>query len=282
MDLGDNGFEYKYEIENDGTIYAQMKVIKGEFTAEDGVQYEFSVDNSVPVAPEEDLTAHANIWPFVGGSAKLDLNGKVTDPDGDEITYKVDSTAYNEEDYTFEDGVLTVNNFSISKGSFTIKATDSRGAYCTFDILITSTNIGIIMCIVIAVIAIVVLVVVILVVRSLAGRAFAGTISVTKHDTSDYGYSSPSVQTPGRGQVKVDTFGIGEMDLPKGCYFLAGGRKENCIYFVAKKPVYSNMTVGPVKKVKIDGMGMPVLICSTSEMNKGIEVTFTSIYNNPF
>ncbi len=281
MKIGDDGFVCDYKIKDEGTFYASMKVNKGEFVAEDGKVYEFSVNNSVPVAPEEMPEAHANIWPFFGGKAKLDLNGKATDPDGDDITYSVVSSVYTEEDYTLEDGVLTVNNFSVKKGSFTIKATDSRGAHCTFDVMFTSTNIGIIMFIALCVIAVIVVIVVIVVIKKLASQPFAGTIQVTKHDTEDYGYCPPQTQTPGRGQVRVGSFGFGEMGLPQNCYFQAAG-KEKCIYFVAKKPVYSNVTSAPAKKIKIDGMGAPVLICSTAEMNKGIEVTFTSIYNNPF
>ena len=129
--------------------------------------------------------------------------------------------------------------------------------------------------------AIIVVICVVLAIKKLASAPFAGTISVTKHDTQDYSYCAPSTNTPGRGQLRISTFGFGEMGLPEKCYFQAAG-KEKCIYFVAKKPVYSNVTAGPAKKIKIDGMGAPVLICATQEMNKGIEVTFTSIYNNPF
>lgn len=281
MKVGDDSFVYEYELKEEGTFYATMKVAKGDFVVEDGKVYEYSVNNTPPVAPENEIKGHANIWPFFGGKAKIDLNGAATDPDGDDITYSVESSVYTDEDYTLEDGILTVKNFSVTKGSFTIRATDSRGAHCTFDVMVTSTNIGLIMFIGLCVAAIIVVICVVLAIKKLASAPFAGTISVTKHDTQDYSYCAPSTNTPGRGQLRISTFGFGEMGLPEKCYFQAAG-KEKCIYFVAKKPVYSNVTAGPAKKIKIDGMGAPVLICATQEMNKGIEVTFTSIYNNPF
>ena len=55
----------------------------------------------------------------------------------------MESSSWLEDDYTLEGSQLTINNFSVSRGSFTIQAYDSQGAYCTFEVKVTSTNIGI-------------------------------------------------------------------------------------------------------------------------------------------
>jgi hypothetical protein len=236
------------------------------------------VNNKAPQWTGEEQKAHANIWPVIGGSAKLDFNGAVIDPDGDALTYTVESTSFMEDDYTLEGTNLTVSNFSLAKGSFTIRATDSHGAYCTFDVLITSTNIGLIMALAILLCILVVVVVLIVGLKKALGVPFMGTITVEAN--GDQG-AAPAVMTPGRGRVKLDAFGLGDCGLPAKSYFQAGGKKGN-IVFVSSKPVYSDCINGSSKKITISGDGVEVYIYPNQEFTDGIKVSFASLLNNDF
>ncbi len=281
MELRDGGFFYDVKLTEQGTYFAYMTATNGECSATSDKTYELNVNNSAPVATDKALTGHANIWPLIGGSATVDLSGAATDPNGDVLVYSVDSTAYMPEDYTLEGDTLTVHNFSISKGSFTIRATDPYGAYCTVEASVTSTNIGVIMAILVVLGALITLVALAWGAYKLAGTPFMGTITVESHDMENSGYTVPATITPGRGKIRIEAFGLGNCGLPAGSYFQAGGKKK-VIYFVSKKPVYSDAVAGAVKKVTIDGNGLEVLICSGVTMEKGIRVSFQSILNNQF
>lgn len=276
MELGAEGFTCDYKIEEDGTYYAYITVNKDELTVQSEETYEFSVNNRAPIPAEDELTAHANIWPFFGGKAKLDLDEAVTDPDGDSITYSIDSTAFNEEDYSFEDGQLVVDNFSIKKGSFTIRATDSRGAYCTFDVLVTSTNIGLIMFIAICVGALCVLALIVFSIYRVSRNVFRGSVTVTLRNGVSDGASDTkeSYELP-RGSIAIEYWDVDVTEyLPKGTRVQAGGRKENCIYLKTKSPVCCGMKPGKKeKKFKImDGDSM--VFSTDADTSRGVRITY--------
>ena len=276
MGLGSGGFTSDYKIENDGTYYAYITVSKDELTARSDEDYEFSVNNRAPVPPSEEPTAHANIWPFFGGTATLDLTGTATDPDGDPLTYSIDSTAFNTEDYTYTDNTLSVENFSIKKGSFTIRATDSRGAYCTFDVLITSTNIGLIMFIALCVGALIVLTVVIYTIWRLSQNVFNGDVTLTiRNGVSDGASDTKEGFDLPRGSTSIEYWDVDVSEyLPRGTRIQAGGRKEKCIYLITKSPVYNEMLPGKkMKKHKIRSTE-EIIFNMDSDTSYGVRIAF--------
>lgn len=276
MGLGSEGFISDYKIENDGTYYAYITVSKDELTARSDEDYEFSVNNRAPVPPSEEPTAHANIWPFFGGIATLDLTGTATDPDGDPLTYSIDSTAFNTEDYTYTDNTLSVENFSIKKGSFTIRATDSRGAYCTFDVLITSTNIGLIMFIALCLGALIVLTVVIYTIWRLSQNIFNGDVTLTiRNGVSDGASDTKEGFDLPRGSTSIEYWDVDVSEyLPRGTRIQAGGRKEKCIYLITKTPVYNEMLPGKkMKKHKIRSTE-EIIFNMDSDTSYGVRIAF--------
>lgn len=279
MTLGKDGFRYEYTIQSAGTIYAYMTVEREGSEVASTENYRYNIDNTEPVVVNGEKKAHAYVWPFFGGKATVDLSDAVTDADGDTLTYTVDSTSFMLDDYTIEGSTLTVHNFSLYKGSFTIRATDAKGAYCTFDISFSSTNVGIIIVILIAVGALIVFGALLLIANRKKITPFVGDISVELLDP-DATFTTAITESPRRGQFKLRRFGIGEVELPKDCYFQAGGRKGKCIYLIAKKPVYSSNSFAPSKKIKINGDGAPVTLSATKEMSRGVIVRFYSHLNN--
>lgn len=279
MELGDSSFNYVLTLDQEGTYYAYVEVARDTYSVDTaGSPYEIGVNNNAPEWSGEEQKAHANLWPIIGGSAKLDLTGAAIDPDGDPITYSVESASFLEDDYTLDGSNLTVNNFSLSKGSFTIRATDPHGAFCTFDVLVTSTNIGLIMALAILLGILIVIVVLIVSLKKALGVPFMGTITVESIGNQGV---APAVMTPGRGRVKLETFGLGECGLPAKSYFQAGGKKGNII-FVSPKPIYSDCINGSAKKITINGDGIEVYIYPNQEFTDGIKVSFASLLNNDF
>lgn len=280
MVLDDKGFTYDYVIPDKGTYYAYINVAGDKMSADSNETYEFGVENQTPVPADKELTAHANRWPFIGGTASIDLKGAASDPDKQKLTYTIESTAFNEEDYKLDGTVLKVDGFSISKGSFMIRATDTYGAYCTFPVLITSTNIGLIMALAVCLGGILVLLILGVIIYKKKFIPFMGTITVEKFDEDSAAFSQSISLTPGRGSVRLESFVPG-VALPAGCRFQAGGKDKN-IYFRSKKPVYSDITGGAVKKITIEGSGSEVRISADSRMEKGIIVTFKSLLYNQY
>ncbi len=278
MTLSDEGFVYRMPVEKEGTYYINVKASNKDMEDEAKETFEINVNNSAPVASGKELSAHANIWPIIGGNAALELTDAAKDPEGQEITYSVESTAFDQNDYELAGTKLTVNSFSIPKGSFTIRATDTFGAYCTFDVMFTSTNIGLIMAILVLIGVIVAFIAIIIVIRTAMGRALIGTLSVANFDKMKK--FPPQVIDHGRGQIALNRFAIDVSLLPEGCKFQCDGGKRQ-VWFISKKPVYSDSIIGSSKKIRISGDGMEVRICGDEKMEKGISVVFKSDKPDP-
>lgn len=272
MVLSEGGFHYDLTLEEEGTYRAYMTVTSGTYTEQSEKSYELNINNRAPVFEGKPLTGHAYIWPFLGGKATVDLSGAAQDPDGDLLTYTVDSSAFLEEDYTLENDKLTVHNFSIRKGSFQLRATDPYGASCTVPVEIGSTNIGLVTAIVLLALGIVFLIAVGYWVYKQQFVPFMGTITVYNVEDPD----NPFEMTPPRGKVRLSAFNIGACGLHPSSSFQAGGKTKRII-FQSGKPVYSPMYGGSVKRVVIEGNGLEVMIYTDATMEHGIGVRFSSI-----
>ena len=279
MQLTSDGFVYKKGIDKEGTYYITISAANNEMQATAAETFEISVNNSAPVATGTELKAHANIWPFIGGSASMDLSAGAEDPEGQPLSFSIKSSAFNAQDYRLDGSKLTVNKFSIPKGSFEIIAKDPYGAHCTFSVLFTSTNIGLIMGILTAVGILIALVVIVIGIRAALGKSLTGTLSVSSYSSARRGPSVPSVMNSGRGRIPLGLFAVDQTSLPKGCYFQCDGAKMQ-VWFVSKQPVYSDASMGATKKIRIQHK-VDVRICGDDKMENGIVVRFTSDKADP-
>lgn len=274
MQLTAEGFLYRMNINKEGTYYVSVSASYNDMQADAKETFEISVENKSPVATGAEIAGHANIWPFIGGKASVDLSGGAEDPEGQPLTFEVKSTAFRAEDYTLEGEKLTVSSFSIPKGSFEIVAKDPYGAYCTFSVLFTSTNIGLIMAILVLVGILIAITAVIFGIRAMLGNSLMGTLSVASYSAARHGPSVPSVMNDGRGRIPLGLFAVDQTALPKGCYFQCDGAKAQ-VWFVSKQPVYSDASVGASKKIRIQHK-IGVRICADEKMENGISVHFVS------
>ena len=100
------------------------------------------------------------------------------------------------------------------------------------------------------------------------GRSFMGNITA---ENIESGQSNSMPKS--RGRLKLRMFQIGQTGLHPGCYFQATGK--NYIWFISKKPVYSDYAAGKTKKIRLES-GMDVRICTDQDLTHGVIVRFDS------
>lgn len=270
----EEGFVLDFTPNDYGTYYADISVSNSELYA-NADRITLNVGNTPPIVKSEVLKKHINIWPFIlKTNSTIDLSEAATDAEDSVLNYKIVSSTWFDEDYTLDGSNLTIDNFSVSKGSFNVQAYDSQGAYCTFDVKVTSTNIGILAMIMLIIGVLLTLIIIFVLFKIATGKAFMGSITVENIETGAIGTPMKN-----RGRLKLSAFQIGNTGLDQNSYFQATGK--NFVYFVSKKPFTSDSAFGKIKKLKID-TSQDIRIFSDSEQMKGISVRFESMLNNGF
>ena len=267
-----DGFSLEYTPTTYGTFYATVSIENDEqHTA--ASTFALNVGNTPPVAKIAVLNKHIIRWPFlIKTDSTINLSGAAKDNEDATLKYKVVSSTWLSKDYTLDGSKLTINRFSVSKGSFTIQAYDSQGAYCTFKVKVTSTDIGVLAMIFLLIGAALILAIMLILLKISLGKAFMGTVTAENIDTGQVG-----TPVKNRGRLKLSAFQIGQTGLRVESYFQATGK--NYIYFISKKPFLSDSVVGKTKKLKIES-GSDVKIFSDEDRSKGIYVRFESMLNN--
>lgn len=270
----DNGFEFSFTPTNLNTYYASVSVEGSEVYA-NAEELTFNVGNTPPTVIEDTIKKHINIWPFlIKTDSTIDLSKAAKDNEDDTLNYKIVSSTWNNEDYTIDGNNLTIDSFkNVSKGSFEIQAYDSQGAFCTFNVKITSTNIGILAMILMIAGILIAVITLVVIAKILNGKAFMGEVTSTNLQT--YQSNKP---TKSRGKLKLSAFQIGDTGFDKNAYFQATGK--DYVYFISKKPVSTDSMLSKSKKIKIEN-NLSTRIYSDDDHTKGIEVKFISYKNNP-
>lgn len=272
----EDGYHFSYTPENYDTVYAVITVNSSEISAESN-QFTLNVGNTPPVAVSDSIDRTIWIWPFlIPTNSTIDLSEAATDNEDDALNYTIVSSTWMEDDYTLDGSMLTINSFSVSKGSFTVEAYDSQGAYCTFEVKVNTVNIGLLTMIFLIIAIIVVVGIIVVFSYIAANKKFMGEIVVTNlaNGLSDR-------KRWGRGSKKLSAFQIGNSGLRPDCKLQASGK--DYIIFQSKKPVYSDSAKGAVKKLQIRDR-MNVKISNDSQVQigtptQGIIIRFESDLN---
>ena len=268
----DKGFENTFTPTDYGTYYAKVSVEADELFAESET-FTLNVGNTPPTVVTEVIEKHILRWPFLfKTNSTIDLSGCAEDAEDKKLSYKVSSSSWMEEDYTLEGSELTIDKFSVSKGSFKIEASDSLGAYCTFDVKVTSTNVGLWVVIAILVGAAIVLGIIGFLTYKSYGIPFMGSFTVENVTTGQ-----SASQQKSRGRLKLSRFLVGTTGLDKNAYFQATAK--DYVYFKTSKPVYATTAMRKSKKIRIP-CSMDVTISTDPNMTDGIKVRFESLLNN--
>ena len=280
MEVVGDHFEVKQTFE-EGTYYYKA-IIKGNhiekesekvgpLTSTTDVLTEDEKNNTPPVPVNPVVEEAVNIWPFVGGNFTLDMNTLATDAQDSALRYKVESSSFIEgTDYTVDsNGILTMDHFSLSKGAFTISATDSWGLSCEIEVIVKSVNIGLLTLIGAGVLALIAAIIFGILLYIALTKPFRGTISAQSYCNGTY---KGIPRSPRRGREKLARFGMDNVGLDyQKSYFQATG--QNYIFLVTDKEVIYNGQ--PTKKVRIQS-GAAVTIYTGKDSTRSINIRFDS------
>ena len=127
---------YSYQVTAEGYYLTKTSPVVGPLNFDDSL-----APNSPPVPVEDRVSKTVYIIPFQDASVSVDLSTLATDPDGDAITYEIVSSSFLENtDYTVDGNTLTQTGFSLSRGSYTVRATDARGLSCDIEVEIITMD----------------------------------------------------------------------------------------------------------------------------------------------
>lgn len=278
MEVSGDHFEVSRNLE-EGVYYYSVKVTSDylEKTSEiiGPVTVDYENNNTAPVPVEPEITENVYIWPFIGGSYSLDMQTLASDEQDAELRYTIVSTSFMEDtDYRVENDVLTMEHFSLSKGSFTIAATDTGGLSCEIELIIRTHSVTLISLIIAVVIAIIVGVLVYVFIFSPHLR---GTITV-RAASNERGIYDGRELNKGRGRIKLTKFGLPKIDknlVYSKCYIQATGK--DYVYLKTNVPVYCpEAGGGKTKKIRIRS-NRTYQICLKDKMyDPKLEVTFVA------
>ena len=231
MDLSDNKFVSYYKFK-EGTYYYTV-LVSGDYYE----KYSDTVgplivsskaNNTAPVADKNVVKKNVYFWPFQdGGELVLDLKTLASDEQDSSLDYQIVSTSFIEgADFSVsEDDVLTMENFSLKKGEYTVRATDSGGMYCDINIIVKSHNIGVLALIGLGILIVIALLAIGILLYIALTKPFYGRIVVNGVE-----------RAPRRGRYKLSGFGQSFCGLDaRKCYFQAQG--GNYVDFTMNRPV---------------------------------------------
>ena len=236
-----------------------------------------NVENTPPVFIQN-IEKTVKLWPFANNETEIDLTPAARDEQDAVLRYEVESSAFNNDEYSIDGAILKMTGYSLSKGLFRIRAIDSDGAYCNFDVFIKTVNVtfwGMMLLILAALLA---LGIIALSTWILLQKRFYGTCYVQQFDNEGNYYEELSF-TKGRGRLKLSTFEIGNTGLKTNkSYFQATGKRH--IFLCMNEYVYGDGSIG--KKFRIDGSGFAITVMKDESSNKGIRVRFQSKLPDPY
>lgn len=234
-------------------------------------------NNTAPVPVKNPVVDRVYFWPFTDGATyTLDMNTLATDAQESQLTYQIVSTSFLEgKDYTVDaQGVIHMENFSLRKGAYTIRAVDSGGLSCDIEVVVQSYNIGILALLGLAALGILGLAVFGLILWFLLTRPFRGAI--TASSMVNFQTRQKTLSNLGRGRRKLYAFDLDDVGLdPRKSYFQATGK--DYVLFVSNTPFYTSVSgANAVTKAKVDN-NIPLTIKVSREDPRELQVRFSSI-----
>lgn len=196
MTIVDDHFELNKNFEN-GVYFVKAHVSGnsldktseslGPIEVSDKALTEEEKNNTAPVPVTDKIKKTVYIIPFKDNTVSFDLKGLAKDKEDKELHYMVASSSFIEgKDYSLgDDMVLKLYHYSLSRGDFDIKATDSKGLSCNISIVVKSINVGVVTAIVVLIIGLIVLAVMGYFAYRLWGTPFGGPITVTSDKSGE-------------------------------------------------------------------------------------------------
>lgn len=258
-------------LEKDSQRFGPLKVAEPS-----RVEEEKTTPNTppVPVAPVVEQDVY--IWPFRGASTTVDLKTLATDQEDSTLRFQIISSSFLEGTDYHVDGsdILTQDHFSLKKGSYTVRATDSGGLSCDVEVIIRTHNVGLMALIGLGAAALVVLAVMGILLYIALSKPFRGDLAVQSYVNGVY---RGTPRTGRRGRIKLSAFGLDNVGLNYSkSYFQATG--EQYVYLVTDVPVCWNGQ--RTNKVRIQS-GAEVTVAVSEGDPRMLYIRFTSRMSGP-
>ncbi len=228
-------------------------------------------NNTAPVPVTDKIKKTVYIIPFKDNTVSFDLKGLAKDKEDKELHYMVASSSFIEgKDYSLgDDMVLKLYHYSLSRGDFDIKATDSKGLSCNISIVVKSINVGVVTAIVVLIIGLIVLAVMGYFAYRLWGTPFGGPITVT---SDKGGEKREQTVTKKTGRLPLSRFRVSNIGFDiKKTYFEASGKPY--IYMCSSKEFYCNGKL--TKRARISN-NIAVIVKPNKDSSDSITVLYQS------
>lgn len=228
-------------------------------------------NNTAPVPVTDKIKKTVYIIPFKDNTVSFDLKGLAKDKEDKELHYMVASSSFIEgKDYSLgDDMVLKLYHYSLSRGDFDIKATDSKGLSCNISIVVKSINVGVVTAIVVLIIGLIVLAVMGYFAYRLWGTPFGGPITVTSDKSGERREQTVTKKT---GRLPLSRFRVANIGFDiKKTYFEASGKPY--IYMCSSKEFYCNGKL--TKRARISN-NIAVIVKPNKDSSDSITVLYQS------
>ena len=243
----------------------------GPIEVSDKALTEEEKNNTAPVPVTDKIKKTVYIIPFKDNTVSFDLKGLAKDKEDKKLHYMVASSSFIEgKDYSLgDDMVLKLYHYSLSRGDFDIKATDSKGLSCNISIVVKSINVGVVTAIVVLIIGLIVLAVMGYFAYRLWGTPFGGPITVTSDKGGERREQTVTKKT---GRLPLSRFRVSNIgfDINK-TYFEASGKTY--IYMCSSKEFYCNGKL--TKRARISN-NIAVIVKPNKDSSDSITVLYQS------
>lgn len=243
----------------------------GPIEVSDKALTEEEKNNTAPVPVTDKIKKTVYIIPFKDNTVSFDLKGLAKDKEDKKLHYMVASSSFIEgKDYSLgDDMVLKLYHYSLSRGDFDIKATDSKGLSCNISIVVKSINVGVVTAIVVLIIGLIVLAVMGYFAYRLWGTPFGGPITVTSDKGGERREQTVTKKT---GRLPLSRFRVSNIGFDiKKTYFEASGKPY--IYMCSSKEFYCNGKL--TKRARISN-NIAVIVKPNKDSSDSITVLYQS------
>ena len=243
----------------------------GPIEVSDKALTEEEKNNTAPVPVTDKIKKTVYIIPFKDNTVSFDLKGLAKDKEDKKLHYMVASSSFIEgKDYSLgDDMVLKLYHYSLSRGDFDIKATDSKGLSCNISIVVKSINVGVVTAIVVLIIGLIVLAVMGYFAYRLWGTPFGGPITITSDKGGERREQTVTKKT---GRLPLSRFRVSNIGFDiKKTYFEASGKPY--IYMCSSKEFYCNGKL--TKRARISN-NIAVIVKPNKDSSDSITVLYQS------
>lgn len=280
-ELLDSG-TYKYRVDIAGINLEKSSDIEGPFilivpSEPEPVSTPTPVVNQPPIAKEETVTYKKYLIAFMDNTLEIPLEKLAEDPENEKLIYVIDSSSFMKADdyvYDEENAVISLHHYSLSTGSFDVRAIDPGGLCCEIHIVVKSIDVVKITAIVLGILAVLFILAVAIVAYILKGIPLRGQLTVRAADGQE------STIEGGHGQIKLRRFIPNSMnaagfDINKS-YFQCTGKGK--VIFKSNKKFQKNSGRDKVKKIEVRSNRAGYVVVKMP--NSDYEISFQFVSRN--